>query len=51
MVVEGEEEVLPDFFNLGNWTAWQQPAELWTNGCYSGIQEVRNVQKQSWKEF
>src|ERR1700734_1093084 len=25
--------------------ATQQPAELWTNGCYGWIQQVRKVQK------
>jgi hypothetical protein len=33
------------------WLTWQQPAELWTNGCHSWIQQVGNVQKQPWKDF
>ena len=31
--------------------AQQEPAELWTNGCYDWIKKVRKAQKLSQKEF
>jgi hypothetical protein len=35
----GREDVWAEFFTLEMfWPAWQQPAELWTNGCCSWIQ-------------